>query len=271
MGETAIRTEDMVGLGVAVVLHVLLAVALVLQMFFEPDPYVSPERVTVSLATEVSLESTAPDPIPESRAAVAPTLSDVPAPPADDAPGAAQPDASTAAPSRASTRPERRTPFPDTDRVRPDRQPERPTQAARTGSTRPAGGSQIGEDFLAGQGDSARTDDTRAPAATFGRSERAALSSAITRQLRPHWTAPQGADAELLESVVTWQLNEDGSLRGRPSCRNIARSVTDSNRPQAALHCERAIRAVQLAAPFDLPEQFYSRWQNLEWEFNRRL
>ena len=58
---------------------------------------------------------------------------------------------------------------------------------------------------------------------------------------------------------------------GSYSCRNVAGSITDSNRPQAALHCERAIRAVQLAAPFNLPEQFYSRWQDLEWEFNRRL
>lgn len=263
--------EDRIGLAAAVVLHVLLAVALAMQMFFTPDPFVPPPRVAVSLATEVSLESTAPEPVPESRAAIAPTLAEVPAPAAEDAPTQARPDASTAPPSRASTRPERRTPFPDTDRVRPDRQPERPREQPRTASTRPAGGSRIGEDFLSGPGESTRTDETRAPAATFGRAEQAALSSAITRQLRPHWSAPSGADAELLESIVSWKLNSDGSLKGRPTCRNVSRSVTDSNRPQAALHCERAIRAVQLAAPFDLPEQFYSRWKDLEWEFNRRL
>lgn len=261
--------EDRIGLGVAVLLHALLAVALAMQVLFAPDPFVPPERVAVSLATEVSLESTAPEPVPESRAAIAPTLSDVPAPEADDATTAADSQASVPPrpASRAATRPERRTPFPDTDRVRPDRQPEQPARSNNT----PAGGSRIGDNFLEGQGSSTRTDETRAPAATFGRAERAALSSAITRQLRPHWNAPTGVDAEKLVSIVSWRLNQNGSLAGRPTCRNQASSITDSNRPQAALHCERAIRAVQLAAPFDLPEQFYSRWDDLEWQFDRRL
>jgi periplasmic protein TonB len=97
------------------------------------------------------------------------------------------------------------------------------------------------------------------------------LSSAITRQIRPHWNAPSGADAERLVSVVNWDLNRDGTLRGTPRCRVDPASITDSNRPQASLHCERAIRAVQLASPFNLPEQFYDRWKALEWQFDRRL
>ena len=53
MGETAtFRFEDTVGLLVAVGLHALLAAVLVLQMFFTPDPFVPPQRVTVSLATD---------------------------------------------------------------------------------------------------------------------------------------------------------------------------------------------------------------------------
>ena len=76
---------------------------------------------------------------------------------------------------------------------------------------------------------------------------------------------------ELLVSLVRWQLNPDGTLKGRPTCRTTPSSITESNRPQSSLHCERAIRAVQLAAPFKLPEQFYSRWDDLEWQFDRRL
>jgi hypothetical protein len=38
--------------------------------------------------------------------------------------------------------------------------------------------------------------------------------------------------------------------------------ITASNRPQAQLHAERAIRAVQLAAPFDLPEEYYDVWKS---------
>lgn len=268
MGENVFRTEDGIGLVAAVILHGLLLAALAIAVFFAPDPFVPPPRVAVSLATEVSLESTAPDPVPESRAAIAPTLSDLPAPEAAEQPAAAAPRTPTPPPppSRTAPRQQPRVPAPQTDRIRPDRQAEAPARP-----NRPAGGSRIGDNFLEGQGTSSRTDETRAPAATFGRAEQAALSSAITRQLRPHWSAPTGVDAEKLVSIVSWRLNQDGSLNGRPTCRNEASSITDSNRPQAALHCERAIRAVQLAAPFNLPEQFYSRWDDLEWQFDRRL
>lgn len=271
MGETAtFRTEDTIGLVVAVGLHALLAAVLVLQMFFAPDPFVPPQRMTVSLATEVSLESTAPDPVPESRAAIAPTLAEVPAPPAEPATAPAAPASVTPPPPapRAAARPQRPAPADPRPRRRPEpaRQAPPPSRPAAN-----AGGSRIGDSFLEGQGSSTRSDDTRAPAATFGRAEQAALASAITRQLRPHWNAPSGVDADRLVSIVAWRLAEDGSLKGRPTCRTEAGSITESNRPQAELHCERAIRAVQLAAPFNLPAQFYSRWDDLEWQFDRRL
>ncbi|AWW75655.1 energy transducer TonB [Erythrobacter sp. KY5] len=269
MGESTFRTEDRIGLIAAIVLHGALVALLAAQVLFAPEPFTPPQRVAVSLATEVSLESTAPNPVPESRAAIAPTLTDIPSPPEE---ASSQPAAETAPPTppRPQTRTQPRTQAPpDTrDRRRPEETRQQPSQRR---AEQPAGGSRIGDNFLEGQGSSTQTDTTSAPAATFGRAERAALASAITRQLRPHWNAPSGVEAELLESVVTWQLNEDGSLKGRPRCTNVSRSVTDSNRPQAGLHCERAIRAVQLAAPFNLPEQFYSRWKDLEWEFNRRL
>ena len=61
-----------------------------------------------------------------------------------------------------------------------------------------------------------------------------------------------------------------GTLKGTP--RVVSQTgINDSNRPQASLHAERAIRAVQLAAPFNLPTQFYSRWRRLQWTFDRRL
>ena len=45
----------------------------------------------------------------------------------------------------------------------------------------------------------------------------------------------------------------------------------DSNRTQVSRHQEQAIRAVRTAAPFNLPEQYYSVWQDLEWNFDNRL
>ena len=270
MADTALRKDETIGLAAAVVLHAALAGVLAMQTA-RSEVSVFPERMTVSLATEVGLEATAPDPVPESRAAIAPTLSDEPAP----APEVTRPEPAARVqptPPKPAPRPAQSQPAPTRDRSRPDR--TAPKQAAAT-PPRPAaksgGGSLIGDDFLKGAGSSTTTQETRPPAAAFGRAEQAALSSAITRQLRPHWSAPSGVDAEQLNSTVTWQLNPDGSLRGIPRCRTDPASITESNRPQVALHCERAIRAVQRAAPFKLPEQFYSRWKELEWDFNRRL
>jgi hypothetical protein len=269
MADRAFRNDEKVGFAAAVVLHGAV-VAVLLMQTVRSEVSVFPERMTVSLATEVGLEAAAPEIVSESRAAIAPTLSDDPAP----APEAAKPEpAARPVPNPPKPKPAARTaaqqPAPTRDRSRPDRIPAKPAAKA---APKAGGGSRIGDDFLEGRGTSTTTTtETRAPAAAFGRAEQAALSSAITRQLRPHWSAPSGVDTEKLVSIVSWNLNADGSLRGRPTCRTTAVSITASNRPQASLHCERAIRAVQLAAPFNLPDQFYDRWKALEWQFDRRL
>lgn len=273
MGDAIARNrEDRAGLVIAVALHLGVVGLLLLQP--APPPFADfEERMTVSLASEVSLEATSPRPAPETRASIASTLSDETRAPVVDPPPEAEP--AEMAPSSPSD-PTRsaavvQSPNPDRERTPPDQAPI--SQQTSTPSATPTAsqGSRIGDDFLSGKGSWSTADNPDAPALTFGRRERAALASAITRQLRPHWNAPSGVDAEKLESIVTWKLNPDGSLQGRPRCRNVPSSVTPSNKPQAGLHCERAIRAVQLAAPFNLPEPFYNRWKELEWEFNRRL
>ncbi len=263
--------EERIGLGAAVVAHAALAVALAVHATREPAPYTPTERIDVSLATEVSLESTAPDPSAQPAAALAPEVADLPQEAQEmvEAP-APQPVERpvTTPPPRPATQP--RTPAA-TPTPQPTRRAEpRPTPAPtpRATASQRAQGSRLSEDFL--QGTSNATGDRGSPAATFGPTERAALASAITRQLRPHWSAPSGVDVDQLTTVVAWELNRDGSLKGRPRCTD-QRGINDSNRPQASLHCERAIRAVQLAAPFNLPDQFYSRWDDLEWDFDRRL
>ena len=109
------------------------------------------------------------------------------------------------------------------------------------------------------------------PASAIGSAERASLGQAIARQLKPHWAAPQGVDAELLVSMLSFDLNSDGSLAGPP--RLVSQEgITEANRPQAGRHAEQAIRAVQLAAPFDLPPQFYNAWKNIRSvRFDRNL
>ncbi|MFO6445960.1 energy transducer TonB [Erythrobacter sp. NE805] len=268
MGERTLRNDEKVGLAAALVLHGAL-VAVLLMQAVRSEVSVFPERIEVSLATDVGLEAAAPDPVSESRAAIAPTLAPEPAP----APEPAQPQPASRpqpTPPKPTVRNPASQPATSRDRSRPDR-----PASSQTAQQRPApkagGGSRIGDDFLDGKGSSTTTQETRAPAAKFGAQEAADLRSAITRQIKRNWTAPNGVDAELLVSVVSWRLNPDGSLKGRPTCRTNPNSITESNRPQAALHCERAIRAVQLADFSKLPEQFYSRWDDLEWQFDRRL
>lgn len=271
MGGSTFRSEDRVGLLVAVVLHGLLVIALATQALFAPEAQPIPNRMTVSLATEVSLESTAPNPVAESRAAIAPTLAETPAPEAETTPAETSPSERTPPPP---PRPQARTePRPTPQDTRDRRRPEPARQApAPSRPATPAGGSRIGNNFLEGQGASTRTDETRVPASQIGASARASLQQAINRQLKPHWTAPNGLDAEQLVSVASWRLNEDGSLAGSPTCRTNPDSITDSNRPQSALHCERAIRAIREAAPFDLPAEYYEAWKNITaWRFDRRL
>jgi hypothetical protein len=88
--------------------------------------------------------------------------------------------------------------------------------------------------------------------------------------LKPHWSPPSGVDVDRLVTVVRFRLNRDGSLDGTPE---IVRQtgITDANRLQAPRHQEQAIRAVRLAAPFDLPEQLYSGWRVITSNFDNRL
>ena len=67
-----LRREERIGLGIAVVLHIGLGAAFLVQSTNrEAVPPV--EKMTVNLATDVGLEATAPDPVSESAAAIAPT------------------------------------------------------------------------------------------------------------------------------------------------------------------------------------------------------
>lgn len=243
--------EERLGLGIAVAAHVALVVVLMLQPS-KRDATPLPERMSVSLADEVSLESTAPDPSAEPAAAIAPVLAPEPAPVVEAQPRTV----------------ERPVP-PPPPRVSPRAQakPKPPVAAPKP---KPGGGSRIGSDFLPANSDGDPVDDRGTPAAAFGAAEAASLNSAISRQIKPHWSAPQGADADQLVTMVRFRLNRDGTLAGEPSCVSQT-GVTASNATQKGLHCERAVRAVRLAAPFDLPDQFYDKWKLITSRFDRRL
>ena len=263
MEQTRVRTEELIGLGVAGLLHVALFAALLFQPK-KSESFLAEERVTVSLAEDVGLDQVAPEFVDESRAAIAPTLSDEPIPPE------AQPD---------DPAPRNQIAAEDTTR-KPAQKPKERTQ---TRNSRPkpkntpkpketqSGGSRLGSDFLGGAGNSADTADTRPPASQIGRQAKASLLNSIARQLRPHWDAPDGAEAEKLSILVSWRLNEDGRLAGTPRCKSV-RGVTASNRPQANVYCRYAITAIRRASPFNLPNRYYNAWKSVrDFQFDGEL
>jgi hypothetical protein len=97
----------------------------------------------------------------------------------------------------------------------------------------------------------------------------ASLGAEVRRQLKPHWKAPTGADAELLRTELSISLAASGAVTGLEVVRTTGQ--TASNRPQVALHQEQAMRAVRLASPFRLPGEYYDAWKQLKVTFDKRL
>lgn len=282
MGTLALRNDEKIGLGAALVLHVALVGVLATQtMRSEVDVF--PERITVSLATDVGMQSAAPEPVAESRASTAPTLSPDPAPAPDVQPAPAPapvpptppqqrapaprpqpttaprpvPRPTTAAPARQQPQPSRtpsRTPAARPSAASSPSRQTAPTPARQT-APKSGGGSRIGDDFLEGRGSSATATETRAPASTVGASEIASLRSAVGRQVKIKWQGrvPQGPDAELLVTRVRFRLNPDGTLAGEPELVGATTGVTDLNRAQVARHREEAVRAIKLVGRFTVP------------------
>lgn len=212
-----------------------------------------------------------PQPRPEPpRAAAKPTPRPVPR--ATPRPTPPKPVAKPAA----KPAPKAQPPKPATNRTSSiDRIVNKPASSAPTKAATPpkkAGGSRIGDDFLEGiPSGQAATRSNSQPAATIGPAVRSSLASAISRQLKPRWQAPQGPEAEELVTILAFNLNKDGTLAGSP---RVVRQlgITDVNRAQADRHAEQAVRAVQLAAPFNLPEEYYDAWKRVsEFRFDRRL
>lgn len=261
--------EEKAGLVVALAAHAALVAWLMLNPP-APRPMPVPERMTVTLSDEVAERSTSPEPKAEAAPDVAPVLAPEPAPvPSPVAQPAPQP-APRVAPAPAPQ------PLPrPTAKAPAQPQPAAKTPPAKAVPPKPAagGGSRLGSDFLKGiaGGTTPGATAKAPPAQALGPQVKAALSGAITRQLKPKWTAPQGADADQLVTVLAWDMNPDGTLAGSP--RVVAQSgITDANRAQAPRHAEQAIRAVRLAAPFELPADLYSSWRHVaSFRFDRKL
>lgn len=276
--------DEGLALGVAVALHVALLAVLTLGAPGK-KPVPAPERMTVTISDEIADQSTSPDPMAQAMPDVAPELGEVqpepqpvaepqpqpaPVPPQPVAQPQPKPQPAPRPVAKPAPQPAKPAPAPAKPVAKPA--PQKSAPATPPTRTAPAGGSRIGNDFLKGiPAASAPGTSRNQPAATLGPAERASLAGSIARQLKRHWAAPQGADAEKLVTILAWDLNPNGSLSGTP---RLVRQegITDANRAQAPRHVEQAIRAVRLAAPFDLPDQYYNGWKRVAaFRFDRKL
>ncbi|MEQ8311515.1 MAG: hypothetical protein RIA72_12535 [Sphingopyxis sp.] len=111
---------------------------------------------------------------------------------------------------------------------------------------------------------------TGAPAAATAAEIRRSIDVSIKAAIRPRWDSCRvsGVDVDQLKTVVKFRLTTTGALAGFTSVTTTGEN--DSNRFQIPRHQECAKRAVELAAPFDLPEENYSFWQNYTLDFIKR-
>jgi outer membrane biosynthesis protein TonB len=298
------KTEK-IGLGIATAGHVLLFGLLSAGFLATPNPLkLNSPPMDVSLVDAVSLKSAAPQistappppseapeqgptedaaPAPAPEPAPAPKPEPVPAPP-PPRPAPAKREVAKArpkppAPQKAAEKPKPDKAKPAPAKSKPAAQPAKakpradsPAKASGAGKADRPRGSLLGKDFLKGIESEAPAPRTSAtPAATLGPAQKSALDAEIRRQLKPHWKAPTGADADSLRTELRVQLSKDGAVIGTPQVIRQT-GITPSNKAQAALHAEQAIKAVRLASPFKLPPQFYEQWKILEpLGFDRRL
>ena len=254
---------DATGLGVATAGHAALLVALSLGFASTRPPVTRSDPIEVSFVDEVGLESTAPTP---SAAEPAPS----------PAPEEGPPEAAMPVPPQIQPIPQPRAPAPAPQPApkadappKPSPAPPKPPPAPSKQKSRPTPRKQFSVPIPDGGEGSGKSESASPPAAAAGPAVQASLGAEVRRQLKPHWKAPTGADAEQLRTEVVISLAESGQVTDVRIAGTTGQ--TASNRPQVRLHQEQAVRAVRLAAPFRLPAQYYEAWKSLRVTFDKRL
>lgn len=243
----------------------------------EPEPEPAPAPRPVEKPKPAPAPKPAPKPVPKPTP---PKPVEKPAPKPKPKPTPPKPAPAKPAPKPAAKPPQKAPPRQSSaiDAIVRKPSPKPATAGSAAGSSKAttppkkAGSSAFDDAFKSGTpgASSAAKQNTGTPASEIGPSARSALGAAINRQLKPHWSAPQGADVELLVTKVRFRLNRDGSLAGAPEVIGTG-GVNASNRAQVTRHQEQAVRAVRLAAPFNLPDDLYEGWKVVTTTFDRRL
>lgn len=291
----SIDRAETAGLGIAAAGHVLLFAILSAGFLAtqKPTPLERPS-MEVQLVEEVALDSAAPV---ASNEAPAPKLAEIegpvePAPPEPPPPEPLpQPKQIAPTPPPPTPAPPKPRPVPQPKAVKPapaKPAPPKPAPKERPAPARPAPAPKAAAPKSNAQpkqarptgrlsgiltGISDRDSPSRAttpPARTASAAVKSSLAGEVRRQLKPHWKAPTGADAEKLRTELSISLAPNGTVTNVEVLRTTGQ--TASNKPQVKLHQEQAVRAVRLASPFKLPAEFYDAWKLLSpIGFDKRL
>lgn len=269
---TAPRENGKTGMAIAVALHVVVIGLLSVQWTAGHRRFDNPP-MEVDLVAETAAQSSAPvitetppatrlgDEYAEDIAAHEP----VPTPPIPDpvvrptpAPAPKQVARPVATPKPAP---------PAAQKATPKATPKATTPPKR--ATRPTGRLDGIVDGLA-KAPTKSTQARGAPAATTSAEVRRSIDVSIKAKVGPRWNGCRvsGVDVDQLKTVVKFRLTQSGALAGFTSVATTGQN--DSNRFQVQRHQECAKRAIELAAPFDLPEENYSFWQNYTLDFIKR-
>jgi outer membrane biosynthesis protein TonB len=258
------------GLGIATAGHLALLAALSFGFAATRLPAPKTDPIEVSFVDEVGLESTSPTPLAAEPAPLA-APQDASPEPAMPAPPEIQ-QVPQARPPAAAPAPAPRPAPKEAVRPKPSPAPARPSPAPTKSTSKQAAPRKPFSVTIPDRAEgSGKSESASPPAAQMGPGVEASLVAEVRRQLKPHWqrAVPTGADAEALRTELSLTLGRDGRVTGIDVVRTTG--ITASNRPQVALHQERARRAVTLASPFNLPDKYYDAWRQLNVTLDLRL
>lgn len=261
------------GIAIAVVAHVLIIGLLSVQWTAGERRFDNPP-MEVDLIAETATESSAPvisDTPPAARLGeedavdiAAPEPLPTPAPPLPEPVVRPTPAPTPKQVARPVPPPAKKTP-PAVQKAPPKATPKTPAKKA---GARPTGRL---DGIAEGLGrEQSKAPSKGAPASKTAAEVRKSIDVSIKSAVAPRWNGCRvsGVDVDQLKTVVKFRLTASGALAGFTSVNTTGEN--DSNRFQVQRHQECAKRAVELAAPFDLPEADYSFWQNYTLDFIKR-
>lgn len=269
-----LRGNEKTGIAIAVAMHVLIVGLLSVQWTAGERRFDNPP-MEVDLVAETAPQSSAPviSETPPAARLGEEDATDIAAPEPTPAPPLPEPVVRpTPAPApkqvaRPVPTPPKKTP-PAVAKAPPKAAPKAPP-ATKSTTARPTGRLDGIAEGLSKQQTKAPA-SKGAPAATTAAEVRRSIDVSIKAKVGPRWNGCRvtGVDVDQLKTVVKFRLTPSGALAGFTSVDTSGEN--DSNRFQVQRHQECAKRAIELAAPFDLPEDNYNFWQNYTLDFIKR-